>query len=336
MPTFCRHNRILENCPICSKKQRAVTAPTRIPKPRRENKPRPGRGPRLTAAGSGGGMVVRRIERAPDDGYEHDLVPGLRASSDARRLAEELAFADARLRALEHEPPGLYAQVALGGDSEESAWLCFLIAYLSPTEDDQPFASIANAHVPWATGELPDLDGVQLGPRTAHDPTRGHATIVAYRAWAQKAGSQHAALEGDTSWPRQRRFDRAYERLALPGLHRAARYEFLVLCSRLGVAEVDPWSLMLGSAEPTSPVLLAAKRAFGIGDPLHLQRRATDLAGEAGVPVAALDLALHNWAGSGGARVTGGVHAEPDRETVERIAGALGVAGPVEPPPIVA
>ena len=45
-------------------------------------------------------MTVRRVQRAPDDGYEHDLVPGLRSSVDAGRLADELAFSAARLREL--------------------------------------------------------------------------------------------------------------------------------------------------------------------------------------------------------------------------------------------
>jgi hypothetical protein len=41
---------------------------------------------------------------------------------------------------------------------------------------------------------------------------------------------------------------------------------------------------------------VAAKRVFGIGDPLLLERRAVTLAHAMSVPVEALDLALFNWA----------------------------------------
>ena len=37
------------------------------------------------------------MARAADDGYEHELVPGLRSSVDAGRLADEMAFSAARL-----------------------------------------------------------------------------------------------------------------------------------------------------------------------------------------------------------------------------------------------
>ena len=40
---------------------------------------------------------------------------------------------------------------------------------------------------------------------------------------------------------------------------------------------------------------VGAKRALGIGDPLLLDRRAAELAAACGLPLAALDLALHNW-----------------------------------------
>ena len=49
---------------------------------------------------------MRRVARGADDGYRSPLVIGLKSSTDAARLAEELAFADHRLRRLEHDPPG--------------------------------------------------------------------------------------------------------------------------------------------------------------------------------------------------------------------------------------
>jgi hypothetical protein len=49
---------------------------------------------------------VRHVARAADDGYEHDLVPGLRATADAARLSSELAFAAARLDELSARAAG--------------------------------------------------------------------------------------------------------------------------------------------------------------------------------------------------------------------------------------
>jgi hypothetical protein len=320
VPTFCRHNRLEATCPICSRKAKReqVAAPRRAtPRPARSSSGR------RTATPRGGDLRVRRMARAADDGYEHELLPGLRSSVDAGRLADELAFAAARLDQLGHDPPGLYADVALAGDVEEAAWLAFLIAYLSPLEGDDPWAGIAAARTSWADAELPMLEDVALGPRTAHDPARGAATLLAYRAFAQRAGSQAAAFTGDATWPEQRRFDRAFERLALPGFGRAARYELLLLLGRLGVFALRPWSLQL-AAEPLDPTVVAAKRALGIGDPLLLQRRAGDLATGVGVPIEALDLALTNWTRPEDDRITAGATVGVDAARREAIGSVLG------------
>ena len=55
-------------------------------------------------------MRVRREGRAEQDGYSSELIPGVHASADARRLVEEIAFSSARLRALAEKPPGLYGE----------------------------------------------------------------------------------------------------------------------------------------------------------------------------------------------------------------------------------
>jgi hypothetical protein len=182
-------------------------------------------------------MRVRKLTQAADDGYRNELVPGVKASADAERLAAELAFATARLAELAADPPGIYAQIAAEPDPEEALWLAFLTAYLSPTEGDDPFAAIRAAHVPWASGELPDLD-VAPGLRTSHDRSAGAPTVLAYRAWAMRAGSQRAAFAGDGPWTPERRFDRLFERLAVQGFGRPGRYELLVSLGRLGVADV--------------------------------------------------------------------------------------------------
>jgi hypothetical protein len=259
------------------------------------------------------------MSQAADDGYRSQLVAGLRASADAERLAGELAFAAARLPELGEDPPGVYAEIAAEPDPEEALWLAFLTAYLSPAEADDPFAGIRAAHVPWASGELPRLD-VPLGPRTSHDPAGGERTVLAYRARAQRAGTQAALVAGEPAWTLERRFDRIFERLALPGLGRTGRYELLVTLGRLGVANLRPSSLQLTDDAAT----LAAKRVFGIGDKLLLERRARDLADAAGVPIEALDLALYNWGAPTARRATMGSRAVADDEQREAIADVLG------------
>jgi hypothetical protein len=247
-------------------------------------------------------VKVRRLVRGVDDGYSHRLLPGLRSSEDAGRLAEEIAFAAARLDVLASDPPGLYSETAAQQDAEEALWLCFLIAYLGPTETEDPFASIRAAHVPWSSGEVPRFEGVEAGPRGAFEAGRAEATVEAYRAFATRAGSQAAALGGEPAWPPERRFGRAFERLSLPGFHRAARFELLVTASRLAGLDARGDALHVGGEDD---VTLAAKRVFGIGDTLLLERRAADLAAGVQMPVEALDLALFNWFNPGD-RTTGG------------------------------
>ena len=331
MPTFCRHNRLVQNCPICSKEQAVELRPiVTSSQPRtaqaRPNTPGPSRARSGSASRSGGsssGLTVRRVARGADDGYRSPLAIGLKSSTDATRLAEELAFADHRLSRLEHDPPGLYREVAdAGADVEERNWLAFLIAYLCPLDGPEPFAEIERVRTSWASGDFPDLDGVQCGPRTAHEPSRGVRTLEAYRAWAARSGSQAAAYTGDAAWPPERRFARSFERLALPGLHRDARYDLLVTLGRLGVYDLRAASLMLGGVNEAT---VGAKRAFGIGDTLLLERRASDLAGACGLPIEALDLGLHNW--QHGDRVTLGLgeDSEPDPDAVAAISAALGL-----------
>jgi hypothetical protein len=256
-----------------------------------------------------------------EDGYHSRLLPGLRSSVDAERLAEEISFAADRLTELGESPQGLHAVVADGAaDVEERTWLAFLIAYLAPLETDDPFSEIERVRTSWASGEQPSLDGVQTGPRAAHDPARGTVTLDAYRAWAARAGSQAAAFTGESGWTPARRFERVFERLALPGLHRDARYELLVSLGRLGVYELEAASLKFGGENETT---LAAKRALGIGDPLLLDRRAGDLARACDAPLEALDLALYNW--GSGERVTAGSSADGDAELLARAQAALGL-----------
>jgi hypothetical protein len=271
------------------------------------------------------GMTVRRLARHADDGYASDLVPGVRSVADAERLASEIAFAATRLRVLATDPPGLYAEVASGaGDLEERTWLAFQIAFVGPLsadDADDPFAAIQRARRSWASGEAPALREGETGPRAAGDGARAQRTTDAYRAWAHRLTSQAAGLEGDSSWPAERRFDRAFERLGtLASMDRAPRYDLLVTLGRLGVYEMRGGRLHLGGSDP---VTLAAKRILGIGDPLLLERRAGDLAEACGLPVEALDLGFYNW--ERGTRFSGGLPAatDSDPEAVDAARAAL-------------
>lgn len=311
MPTFCRHNRFIERCPICSK-----TLPGQPDRRRGSggNRAAADAGPRRppSAPSAKGGGAGRRPHAASvrvyadgrrhglDDGYGCELVPGLRSSEDTRRLLEEVAFAAERLRVLRTSPPGAYKlALELGGhgEVEQASWLCFLIAYLAPLDGDSPFDGISAAPSAQQVASLrgEQIDALPLGPRTCHEPGRGTATLRAYIAWSQRAGSQQRALVGEPSWSPERRFERIFERLAIPGFPRWGRYELLVTLGRLDLCELRADSLHLASATPADPVLAAAKRVFGIGDPLLLERRTRRLAEEISVPLEALDLALFNW-----------------------------------------
>jgi hypothetical protein len=362
MPTFCRHNRLLQRCPICAREQDVELTPLISPsaprtslgegeRPRRGSagtaSGRPSQGGRRGGRGASGAsstsVRVRRLERGADDGYRSGLAPGLRASSEAERLAEELAFATGRLRVLAAQPPGLYAEVAGPGEREERMWLAFLIAYLCPLDEDDPFSAIRGARTSWGGAEQPgggaeqpgggaeqpgggagqaNLGSVATGPRAARDPRRPLHTLEAYRAWARRSGSQAAAFTGDIAWSPERRFGRVFERLALPGLHRDARFDLLVTLGRLGVVELSPGQLMLGGA---GEVTVAAKRVFGIGDPLLLEARAAAFASACEVPLAALDLGLYNWERGERAHLGLAPGTPPDAQALDAVRAGLGL-----------
>jgi hypothetical protein len=353
--TFCRHNRFIQRCPICRETVPGLGAPR--PAPKRTSSSSTGAGSR-TGTRSGAGATsrvgtgatsragasttrptrtytrrtqevrIQRETRSEDDGYRCELVPGLHSSDDARRLVREIGFASGRLLTLTAAPPSLYAEARDCGNIEQATWMCFLAAYLSPLQGEQSFAGVRVALLSsWASGTIPDLDEVPLGPRSSHDPARGGETLVAYRRFAEHAGSQEAAFTGEPTWTPQRRFERVFERLALPGFGRMGRYDLLITLGRLGLYELRADSLHLGTrtslitSDPTPP---AAKRVFGIGDPLHIERRATALAQALSTPIEALDLALANWASE--ERVTLGFPEDTnDAHAAERAAAALEV-----------
>lgn len=340
--TFCRHNRFIQRCPICRE-----TVPGLAPTERHSSKPNAAKraaGERPANAGHATGrggealrsisrrapeVRVRREARSEDDGYRNELVPGLRSSADAVHLVQEIGFASGRLLMLTAAPPGVYAEARDCEDIEQATWMCFVCAYISPLQGAQPFAGVRQALVrSWSSGELPDLEDVPLGPRSSHDPVRGSETLLAYRRFAEHAGSQEQAFTGEPEWTPQRRFARVFERLALPGFGRVGRYDLLVTLGRLGLYELRADSLHLATRSPRAPsdasdqTLQAAKRVFGIGDPLHLERRAQALSEAISTPIEALDLALANWASE--ERATLGLPGDTlDARAIERARVAL-------------
>ncbi len=273
---FCRHNRMTAKCPICSKEMEAelrAKAPPRPPGIRRAPAA-PRRSPR-SASPRAGGLVTRRLARASDDGYRNALVPGLRATADAERLAAALAIAAERL-----EPPGPYDAVATEPDREQATWLAFLLALAGPDDPERQDA-VAAAPARFEDGELPE-------------PVAGHArAVAAYRQWAERAGSQAAGFTGEPDWSPRRRFARVFERLALPGLGRAPRFELLATLGAAGLYELEPDTLQLSVEDDRTTQ--GAKRALLSGDKMLLERRARDLAVACDVPLAALDRGFALW-----------------------------------------
>ncbi len=340
MPSFCRHNRLVQNCTICSREQNVQMRPIvsggsaaqeRHPAPRTDEQALAQRAQRpakrvaaqgLSSARQGsGGVRVRRLARGADDGFHSPLVPGLRSSEDARRLAEEIALAATRLDAISDAPDGVWHELAdTGVDLEERSWLAFLTAYIGPLESEEPFALITAARCSWSSGADPDWSVAQAGPRGAFDAQRAPETLEAYRAWVQRSGSQQAAYTGEPTWSAERRFARIYERLALPGLTRDARFELLVLLGRSGAYELRAGALQLGGENEAT---WAAKRALGIGDPLLLERRAAELASACDVELEALDLAFDSWGSGRRLREGLATGVEPEPEVLQRALAAL-------------
>ena len=183
MPLFCRHNRLTANCPICSRDMEAelrAQAPPRA-RPARSSSTSPAakRSPSRarTGAGRSGGVVTRRLARAADDGYRNPLVPGLRATADAERLGAALGRRRGAPRAARLLPRRRGRARRRGGD----------VARVPARAGRRARAAGGGARAApgWRDGELPDL-----APERAR-------TAAAYRAWAERAGTQAAAFSGE-------------------------------------------------------------------------------------------------------------------------------------------
>src|SRR3954453_9896445 len=289
---FCRHNRLTSKCPICSREQAPVQHVT-VRKPGATSTPR-GRSNPATKSNPKR-LVTRQLARAADDGYRNPLVPGLKATADAERLAGALTLAVERL-----EPPGPYPVLAVIPDLEQATWLAFPIALAPELEDVLPEAQ--------PQYEQADVEAL---------PAAKAKTAAAYRAWVERAGSQEAAFTGDQTWTPERRFDRVFERLALPGFTRSSRYDLL---TALGAAGRYPLTAAAVHFVEDDATTLAAKRALVSGDRMLLERRAKDLAEAADLPIAALDRGLAVWG-------TPGEHVDLTADPAPGIAAALNLRG---------
>jgi hypothetical protein len=291
---FCRHNRLTSKCPICSRELQEdlrSKAPVRHVTPRKPGSSSTPRG--RSGSTRSRGVVTRKLARAADDGYRNPLVPGLRATADAERLAIALTQAAERL-----EPPGPYPLIADEPDLDQATWMAFLFA-LAPELRDV----LAEANPPWDEADIEAL------------PAAKAKTAGAYRAWVQRAGSQQVAFTGEASWTPERRFGRVFERLSLPGFNRAARYDLL---TALGAAGRYPLTADAVHFVEDDDTTLAAKRALVSGDRMLLERRARDLADAAELPIAALDRGLAAWG-------TPGEHVDLTAEPAPGVAAALGL-----------
>jgi len=106
-----------------------------------------------------------------------------------------------------------------------------------------------------------------------------------------------------------------FERLALPGFVRGARFDLLATLGAAGVYPLEADAVHFVEDDATT---LAAKRLLVSGDPMLLERRARDLADACGLAVSALDRGLAAWG-------TPSAHIDPAVEPPPAVSAALGL-----------
>ena len=221
-------------------------------------------------------MVTRRLARAEEDGYRNPLVPGLRATADAERLAAALVLAAERL-----EPPGPYEAVATEPDLEQATWLAFLLALAGPGDPERQDAVVA-AGPRFEDGERARA-ARRRGARHRRLPPVGGARRIAGRG-----------LRGASPTGRRSAVSRACSSGSpCPGSAAAPRFELLATLGAAGLYELEAGTLQLSAGNDATTQ--AAKRALQSGDMMLLERRARDLAAACELPLAALDRGLALW-----------------------------------------
>ena len=185
MPTFCRHNRFIERCPICSKtlpgcaSRRGGATPARPRAGARRARRTPATARRCAArcAAASAARAPRGARRART-ATASELCPGFRPRPDAERLAEEIAFASGRLLAARARAPrGSTARLReLAGERPRAGHLELLPDRLpvARCRTEDPFAGIRAALArsgPAPAASCRTLDRLrQLGPRRLARP----------------------------------------------------------------------------------------------------------------------------------------------------------------------
>ena len=257
------------------------------------------RSPRRPASASGsrgsGRLVTRQLARATDDGYRNPLVPGLKATADAERLAIAVTQAHERL-----DPPGPFTAIDETPDVEQATWLAFLFA-LAP----ELYDVIDETRPAWE--DAANLDAL---------PEAKAKTAAAYRALGRArrlaGGRVHGRGDLDAGAPlrprlRAARAPRLHPRDALRPADRARRRRHLPARGRRAALR-----------RRTTPTTDAAKRLLVSGDRMLLERRARDLADASGLPIGAFDRGLAVWG-------TPTEHVDLTAEPNPGIAAALGL-----------
>ena len=310
MPTFCRHGRFEASCAICRQEKAKAEPKTVTPRSKGTAARRPAGSTNSgsTPSSRSRRLVTAKLQRAADDGFRSELLPGVRSTADILTLADELTAAEARLASYGTPAAGPWAPIAeLAGEPHRAFVAALAVAVAAP---DTAAGSVATAEAALAAlqatdASLESLDAIggateaqsiiSAGPRGP----RGHdAAAIALAAPAQLAqrsgGNLESALAGEAAWSPERRFARLFDRLALRGLPRAVRFDLLVALGRSGALPVKADALHLGSDQVTD----AAKRLFAVADVALLERRAAALVDATGVGFDALELALWNIAGA--------------------------------------
>ena len=171
VPTFCRHNRLEANCPICSRRARAgdhAAAAGGGPSRRAVSTPSKRRPPRALA----GDLAVRRMARAADDGYENDPSP---ACGRRSRPQTSPTSSPSRPRGSKscNRPARPLRRGRRGARRRGGGLARVPIAYLSPLESDEPFAEIERARTTGPRVSCPTSRARRWGPAPAHEPSRG-------------------------------------------------------------------------------------------------------------------------------------------------------------------
>jgi hypothetical protein len=310
VPTFCRHGRFEASCAICRQEQTKAQPRAATPRDKGTAARRPTSSTARTSAAPtrSRGVVTGKLQRAADDGFRSELLPGVRSTADALHLARELTAAEARLSAYATPEAGPWSLVAdLAGEPHRAFVAALIVSVASPDNaaGSTPTAVAALAAVQAADASLSALDVVggateaqsilTAGPRgpRAHDAAAIALAVPAQLA-QRSGGSLEDALAGEAAWSPERRFARLLDRLALRGLPRAARFDLLTALGRSGALPVSADALHLGGDQVTD----AAKRLFAVADTALLERRAAALVDATGVTFDALELALWNIAGA--------------------------------------